>query len=198
MTADLGPSGQTGRMFHLLTVCTANQCRSPMTEVLAADQLARRRVPAEVTSRGLVSDGVPASPDAARAVSRFGLDLSEHRSRVVDPAVVEDADLILTMERRHIVAIAEMSVDAVDRTFTLPELADLAIVVGPRTSGRSVAQWIADAAGMRWPTSVLSANTDDDLRDPMGGPAKEFRRTAGQIERLLDVVLDALFPAALA
>lgn len=182
-------------VFRLLTVCTANRCRSPMAEVIAADMLAARRVAAVVNSSGLVEDGLPASPGSVRAAAHRGLNLANHLSRTLDIDDVRAADLIVTMERRHIVAVADLCLDAVSRTFTLRELADLARMVGPRAPDRSAASWIARAATMRTPTAVLSLSTDDDLADPMGGPRSGYRKAADQIEELLGVVFDALFPS---
>lgn len=113
----------------------------------------------------------------------------------MDARIVDDTDLIVTMERRHIVAVGEQCLDAISRTFTLLELADLAAMVGPRRSDQEVASWIAAADGMRAPTSVLSFNVDDDLEDPMGGPRSAFRVAADRIEDRLQVIFDALFPS---
>jgi len=180
--------------FQLLTVCTANQCRSPMAEVLSKSHLAERGIDAEVGSCGLIEGGVPASSGAVRAVAKHGLDLRSHRSRTMDLDTVVGSDLIITMERRHLAAVAEICLDAVNRTFTLLELADLAVTIGQRDRDRSVAAWIADAAAMRTPTAVLSQNTDDDLADPMGGPRSAYRRTAEHINERLGVIFEALFP----
>ena len=151
-------------VFRLLFVCTANQCRSPMAEVIAADMLASRGVDAAVASCGVMEGGSPASAGAVRAVARRGLDLSGHVSHQLDSHTVDAADLIITMERRHIASVAELSIDAVRRTFTLPELADLAVVVGPRRPGATIATWIREADAMRIPESVMSVSTRERRR----------------------------------
>jgi protein-tyrosine-phosphatase len=52
----------------------------------------------QVWSVGLCTqDGLPASPEAARAISEEGIDLSRHRSIQIRESHIEDADLILTM-----------------------------------------------------------------------------------------------------
>lgn len=166
-----------------------------MAEVIAASMLEARGIDAVVTSSGLLEEGLPASPGSVRAVAHRGLSLANHLSRALDVAELRDADLILTMERRHIVAVADLCLDVIGRTFTLRELADIATMVGPRSADRSIKSWIAGAADMRTPTAVLSLNIDDDLADPMGGPRRGYRRTADQIEELLGVVFEVLFPA---
>lgn len=178
----------------LLFVCTANQCRSPMAAGLADDQLRRRNIPARVASCGLMHADAPATHGAVRAMSSRGLDITGHRSRTLDGPLVRDADLILTMERRHLVAVAEEELTAVDRAFTLPELARLSATVGPRRPASSPSSWIAEAAALRDPAHVLGYDTDDDVVDPMGGSRSAYRRTADELDHLIRIVLDEMFP----
>ena len=181
-------------VFRLLVVCTANQCRSPMGEALARHLLESRLVDCEVASAGIMPGGVAASRGTITVMRRRGLDVSAHRSHQLDRDTVQAADLIITMERGHIAAVAELSLAAVERSFTLVELADLASVTGPRTGGVGVGDWIAAANRMRHPTSVMAVGAADDVQDPMGGPARAYRRTADQIDALLTTVVDAMFP----
>src|SRR5574339_783118 len=91
-------------MPHLLFVCTANLCRSPMAAGLFA-----RKLQAEgavdgwvVESAGtwaLVDRRVP--PDVRIAARMLGIDLRNHRTRPVDAPLLERFDLILVMERGH-------------------------------------------------------------------------------------------------
>jgi protein-tyrosine-phosphatase len=96
--------------YNVLFVCTGNTCRSPMAESLAARELVERgwkhvRVgSAGVAARG----GDRASEPAERAVQHLGLDLSWHRSRPLDPALVEWADIILAMSPSHLEVVEEL------------------------------------------------------------------------------------------
>lgn len=180
-------------VFRLLLMCTANQCRSPMAEVIARHRLDALGVDAEVVSAGALPGGSAAAAGALRAVRRRDLDLRDHLSRQVDAETLDAASLVLTMERRHVVTVAELSLAAVGRTFTLVELASLSGVVGPRRRGQSVSSWIIAANRARAPESVMSHGTDDDVDDPMGGSTRQFRQTAEQIDTLLGTVFDALF-----
>lgn len=184
----------TDGVFRLLFVCTANQCRSPMAEVLARKWLADRGVDAELASCGIMEGGVPASQGAVKAMARRGLELSEHRSRQMDSDTVGAASLILTMERRHLTSVAELSMPALERSFTLRELAELAGVVGYRHPKVGVAAWIAQANALRLPGTILTMNAASDVDDPMGGPARAYRRTADQLEELISQSLGSLFP----
>lgn len=180
--------------FRLLMMCTANQCRSPMAEAIAAAQLAERGVDAVVASCGVLPGGVPPSAGAVRAMKRRGLDISTHLSHQLDSVTLDAADLIITMERRHLTTIAELSVVAVERGFTLVELDDLAATVGVRPPGCTTGEWIERINRMRHPSSVLAFDTDADIEDPMGGPSRAYRRTADLIEHRLSSVVDHLFP----
>lgn len=83
-------------MVHsILVVCVGNICRSPMAACLLGHVL-----PAcEVASAGLAPPvGAPASPNAVRLLAREGFDISSHRARAVDDALVAAADLILVMD----------------------------------------------------------------------------------------------------
>lgn len=184
----------TDEVFRLLVLCTANQCRSPMAEVMAQEILDDRGVPAEVVSAGLLPGGVMASSGSRRAMRRRGLDLEHHVSHTVDADTVAAADLILTMERRHLASVAELDLSAIERSFTLKELAELTTVVGPRSETASIAEWITAAHRMRIPTTVLSMSEDADVDDPMGGPSRLYRKAAEEIDRLLHRVIESMFP----
>jgi protein-tyrosine-phosphatase len=182
-------------VFHLMVVCTANQCRSPMAEHLARQLLTERGVEAEVVSRGVSAEpGIPATRGARRALARRDLDLSQHRSMPSTRADLERSDLVLAMERRHLSRLAELDLDSVHRSFTLLGLRKLADDVGPRTEYETPAEWIALADQRRDPSRVLSGSTDEDVRDPMGGSARGYRKSAALIDESLRRIFDQLFP----
>ena len=182
------------RPFRMLFVCTANRCRSPMAEAIASDLLARRDVDAEVVSCGVMEGGVAASSGAVRAMHRRGLDVSAHVSHRIDVETVDAADLVLTMERQHVTKVAEMSMGALHKTFTVREMAGLCGQLGRRPAGTPVEDWIDEVHELRPRTSVLTA-PGTDVEDPMGKPNRAYRRTADELEELLGTVVDSLFPA---
>lgn len=181
--------------FRLLMMCTANQCRSPMAEAIATAQLEALGVPAIVRSCGVMEGGVEPASGAVKALKSRGLDISAHLSSRLDPDTLGSADLVLTMERRHLTEIAALDLDALTRSFTLKELARLAPEVGPRPSGTSIRAWIEQAARFREPTSVLSYETGSDIKDPMGGSQRSFNRSADEITALLAAIWSLLFPS---
>lgn len=90
---------------RVLFVCTGNTCRSPMAEGLLRQLLQERGLQGEVlsvASAGLHAQrGASAAPGAQRVMESMGIDLSGHRSRPVDEALVDQADLILAMTASH-------------------------------------------------------------------------------------------------
>lgn len=114
-------------MPSILFICTANQCRSPMAEVIGRDLLTRAYPAAgwRVGSAGVrAADGYPATPASATVAGRHGFDLSRHSSRALTQQMVEGADLLVTMEAAHKQAILTAFPQAEGRVFVLGELID--------------------------------------------------------------------------
>ena len=90
-------------MYEILIICTGNICRSPMAEGLLYHMLPDTlKGTVVVRSAGTNAyDGLEAEPFAVRALLDRGIDISSHRSRVIDDIMLADADLILTMEQMH-------------------------------------------------------------------------------------------------
>jgi protein-tyrosine-phosphatase len=62
----------------------------------------------EVASAGVAAyEGTPASAYAVAAMKEVGLDISDHRSRLLTREMVQDAGMILAMTEMHVVAIQE-------------------------------------------------------------------------------------------
>lgn len=118
--------------FAILTVCTANICRSPMMELLF-----RRHLGAPYFS--LASAGVrgwdqaPMDDEAAGELRRLGGDASEFRSQPISKSLVESADLILTATRQHRSDLLSQSPGALRKSFTLLEFAGLVSMVESET-----------------------------------------------------------------
>ena len=85
-------------------VCTENVCTSPMAAALLRHHLARAGIDAVVTSAGIKPSMRPIHPDAVRALTPWGIDLSQHASREASEAVVvaDGADLVITMSRAQL------------------------------------------------------------------------------------------------
>jgi len=102
--------GDASAMKRVLFVCSANQLRSPLAEVLFKELVRRRGVTEawQIGSAGVWAlQGSPAAMAAMRAAAARGLDLSAHIARRVSREMLEQSDLVLVMEREHLEAIHE-------------------------------------------------------------------------------------------
>ena len=152
-------------------VCTANRCRSPLAAAILAHDLERaERVRTEagiaVVSFGTEATAAPATPGTVTAARRIGLDLSTHVATRIDPAVLAQASLVVTMERRHVQDVAIAVPAAFPRTYTLKELVRRGSAIGARGSDEPLDAWIARAGADRRPVDVLGRSPIDDVADP--------------------------------
>lgn len=183
----LGPQAPS-----ILVVCTANQCRSPMAEVLL-----RRRLPgADVRSAAVLGPGgVPASEGSVRSMANIGIDISGHRSRVLDPGEVEAADLVLCMARLHLREVVVRTPGALAKSFTLKEIVRLAELRGPRDPGVELRVWIGELGQGRRPGGLLADVPTDDVADPMGQRQARYDECAIELDGLVDRLASLVFDA---
>ena len=112
-------------MPSLLFVCSANQLRSPLAEVLFRSQLDRRGQGAawQVGSAGVWAlEGSPAARAALQTAAARGLNLAQHVARPVTEDLLRGADLVLVMEREHLEALGESFPRFGDRIHLLSEM----------------------------------------------------------------------------
>ena len=119
-------SGERAGVKKILFVCSGNTCRSPLAEALAREILpGRLDFKVEIASAGTSAvDGVPASQHSIEVARAHGIDLSTHRSRPLNGAMVRSADLIVTMGVRHRDSVGEVDPDSLESTFLLTNFSD--------------------------------------------------------------------------
>ena len=84
----------------IIVVCTGNICRSPIGEALLRKELAGRDF--VVSSAGIgAMVGYPADPPAQEVAVEHGLDLSGHRARQLSLTLLNENDLVLTLDQTH-------------------------------------------------------------------------------------------------
>jgi protein-tyrosine phosphatase len=194
----------------ILVVCTANICRSPMAEALLARAAERRGATVTVGSAGVRGlEGAPPSDGSVAAMARMGLDISAHRGRACSPDLLEQTDLVVTMEARHVVDLVAMLPGALGCSFPLRELAtagdhrhDPAMPVLPAgqdgSPGSSAAdrasldRWLAAQGGGRSTRDYLHDHRFD-VADPIGSTRARYRRCATELDELCDALADRLW-----
>src|SRR5690348_175806 len=108
-------------MKNILFICTGNICRSPMAEGILRHAV-KGRGDYRVASAGLGAlENQPASAYAVQALKELGIDISGHRSRMLTPEMVQQADYILGMTHSHIDTVMMLYPVAAEKTFLLRE-----------------------------------------------------------------------------
>ncbi|WP_423409198.1 arsenate reductase (thioredoxin) [Heyndrickxia sp. MSNUG] len=73
-------------------LCTGNSCRSQMAEGWAKKYMGDEW---NVKSAGLEAHGL--NPNAIKAMNEVGIDITGHTSDVIDPEILNNADLVVTL-----------------------------------------------------------------------------------------------------
>jgi tRNA threonylcarbamoyl adenosine modification protein (Sua5/YciO/YrdC/YwlC family) len=127
-------------LARILFVCTGNTCRSPMAEIFAQKWLAENfhtdldaieHFGYKVSSAGVMAySGMPASEEAIEVAREAGLDLSAHRSRLLDVERIRSCDWVFAMSRSHRDRILSLCPDAADRCRLLDASGDIPDPIG--------------------------------------------------------------------
>jgi protein-tyrosine phosphatase len=180
--------------FEVTFICTGNRFRSPLAAALLEAE--RRDLPLRISSFGTLElASPPALPEAIAIGSRFGVDLGEHRSRSLVGRRLADADLVLGFERAH-VAYAVVDAGAPrERTFTLPELAQL---LGdarepPVEAATEIDRARARIAAAHAARTTAGTRKVPELADPLGRSRAEQERIGNELQELLVSVTRRLF-----
>jgi protein-tyrosine phosphatase len=108
-------------MKALLFVCSGNAGRSPAAEYLARDYIAKSNLDMAVQSRGTNVRGHSAADiQLSTAIPAA----KSHVPTLLDEAVIEWADLILTMNSQHKKIVIDMVSNAAEKTLLLYEYAE--------------------------------------------------------------------------
>jgi protein-tyrosine phosphatase len=112
-------------MPSILIVCTANICRSPIAEAILKRLIAGRPDADQwhIDSAGTWARyGSPAAVLSQIVVQRMGMDISTHKSKPITLELMQQFDLILTMENQHKEGLRLQFEPYASRVFMLSEM----------------------------------------------------------------------------
>ncbi len=162
-------------------VCTANICRSPTAELLARSRFGEEK--ALFRSAGFLRDGKEV-PDTLQAVlGERGTVASQHLSSTIDPDTLDAADLILTMEGRHIQELTIKHQSALGKALPLKEAAERMRRAGSiedLLAGLD-SRNLADYLGTTW-----------DVDDPYKRGKRRYKKMVAEVDELLGQVIAPL------
>ena len=189
------------RIGRILVICTGNVCRSPYLERRLRQLLDGQDVVVESAgTRALV--GADIEPGSVAALGAVGADTTDFASRQLVPAMLDEADLVITATQKHRGDAVALHPRALRKTFTLGELADLvrdadlagspeAAQAGPDTPWAAVVGEVA--RGRRGLHPARSAD-ESDIPDPYGRSSAAYDLMSTEIESQLPLVVAALTP----
>ncbi len=139
-------------------------------------------------SAGFLAPDTSCPSDLVTVLHERGVDAAAHRSYRLDEASLVAADLLLTMEGRHVQKATMVMPDAFPKIVPLKEAA---AVLG-RMPGPSVTieDFLAEVNRDRDPRNYLG--TQWDVEDPFGRKAKAYRKAVAEIDELVTAVIGRL------
>ena len=112
-------------MKHILTVCTANRCRSPLLTAVLRQRIAAQGLETQitVTSAGLLAQsGEPVDSVVVELLESRGFALAEQFSRQLTFEDIRQADLILVATEQHRLSLFHRSAENLYKVVLLSEL----------------------------------------------------------------------------
>lgn len=198
--------------LRILTICTANVCRSPMAAAFLARYCELNGLDAVVRSSGTHAGTIPVDPDAVTVMAEHGLPIAAHVPRLLTRslAATDGADLMIPMTRTHLRTVATMGPGAFQRSFTAKELVrraarlssdDAAVIdrdpadrdrADRDPAERDLVRWHRALGEGRLARELLGDDPDDDLVDPYGMSVAVHRRTADELDSLMAAVAHSI------
>lgn len=177
---------------HVLIVCRANQCRSPMAELLLRRKVEERGLDIEVSSAGSAADdGRPMHQLAQATLVKHGINPAPWSSRRLTPDLLATADLVLAVDTVELRTIGHALPACATRSFTALQFARLASVMAPLTSASSeeFARTLHDAAAIA--RGRVSPPESVDIADPIRKGRRAFERCAVILDAALTEMMHA-------
>ncbi|TCL07331.1 protein tyrosine phosphatase [Sodalis ligni] len=90
----------------IIVVCVGNICRSPLGECILQKAFPEKKI----SSAGIAAmEGLPADDKAIKVADAHNFDIKGHEAKQLTSQMCHDNDLILVMEKKHTLAINQIS-----------------------------------------------------------------------------------------
>ncbi len=178
--------------LKILIVCTGNICRSPMAEAFLKDKFKKANLDFEVSSAGILTQELRPPSQVIEVMKTYGLEISEHSSRLLDAIDLQEFDLILGMAKEHVREIAVMAKNKLNHTFTIKEFVYRASAVGPKRQTESIDDWLSLVVQGRRFEELLGADLELDVVDPLDKGGDAFKDVASELDQITTQVVHLL------
>ena len=180
---------RTRTAFHVVLVSARNSDCAAFAERLLRPALSAAGIEADgirVTSAGLVDEpGAPFDSEAVPVLREFGGNPGGFRARTLDRAIVDDADLILTMSQAESAELVERFPRARRRTFTVVEYVRLGTLLDPVAPLGEHPFMLADSR------ERASLTAKDDILSPLGLGHDAYVAVGSRLLNLIQDLADA-------
>jgi protein-tyrosine-phosphatase len=172
-----------------------------MAAALLTEQIAGLTDSVEVSSAGLHAADIAGTgevpPEVVEVMADYGIDMTGHRSRALTRPMLEEADLIVGMTRRHVQEAVLLDPPSWPKAFMLKELVRRGAMTGPRRPDQGIRSWIDHAHGDRTRASLAHRSAADEIPDPYGHSIDRYRATARELALLTADLGSLLWPGAI-
>ena len=118
--------------MKLLFVCTGNICRSPLAEGIAPLIAKQFHLVVEAKSAGTLGlSNIAADPHSVAVCKEVGVDISKHLSQGLSEELINWADYILVMERRHAEKVRGQFPQSLDKVLELGSFGSMSAIPDP-------------------------------------------------------------------
>ena len=98
-------------MLHILFVCTGNTCRSPMAKAIYEVKSREYGINSIFSSCALgFCDGQKVSPNAVIVCNEIGIDISDHKPRIIRERDIDITDIYVVMTISHAETLVSIGV----------------------------------------------------------------------------------------